>query len=188
MITVTDLFRYPVKSMQGLSEAALDLVADGFEGDRRWALIDGATGRLMSAKRWSALLMASADDEAITLPDGERVPLGAPDADKALSAWLGREVHLAEATADTEVSYEMTFEPPNDEAEYVEIPTTPGSFLDLTAAHLASRRPSGRPPTVTMTWTGTCAASGPTWSSTVTSSPSPRTSGWGPPCGSAPPS
>lgn len=139
MITVTNLFRYPVKSMQGLSETALDLTADGFADDRRWALIDVATGRLMSAKRWSALLMASADDQTITLPDGERVPFGSPGADAAVSAWLGREVRVAEASVTTEVSYEMTFDPPDDGAEYVEIPTPPGSFLDLAAAHLASR-------------------------------------------------
>ena len=101
MITVTDLFRYPVKSMQGLAEPTLDLTAAAFEGDRRWALIDRETGRLMSAKRWSALLMASADDEAITLPDGSRVVLVADDANAALSAWLGREVHLAEAAPGT---------------------------------------------------------------------------------------
>ena len=139
MITVTDLFRYPVKSMQGLAEPTLDLTAAGFEGDRRWALIDRETGRLMSAKRWSALLMASADDEAITLPDGSRVVLVADDADAALSAWLGREVHLAEAASGTEVSYEMTFDPPDDHAEYYAIHAPPGSFLDLTAAHLAAR-------------------------------------------------
>lgn len=139
MITVTDLFRYPVKSMQGLAEPTLDLTAAGFEGDRRWALIDRETGRLMSAKRWSALLMASADDEAITLPDGSRVVLVADDADAALSAWLGREVRLAEAPAETDLSYEMTFDPPDDASEYFAIPTPPGSFLDLTAAHLAAR-------------------------------------------------
>ena len=99
---MTDLFRYPVKSMQGRAEPALDLADDGFVGDRRWALIDTATGRLMSAKRWSALLLASADDEGITLPDGSRVELGGSAADEALSVWLGRAVRLVEATPDTE--------------------------------------------------------------------------------------
>jgi uncharacterized protein YcbX len=91
---VTGLYRYPVKSMQGLDVATLDLTADGFVGDRRWALLDAATGRLMSAKRWSALLQASADDDGLTLPDGTWIPFAAPDADALLSVWLGREVRL----------------------------------------------------------------------------------------------
>ena len=32
----------------------------------------------------------------------------------------------------------MTFDPPNDDAEYYEIPTPAGTFLDLAAAHLMS--------------------------------------------------
>ncbi len=138
VISVTDLFRYPVKSMQGLEVPALDLTAEGIAGDRRWGLIDGS-GRLMSAKRWSALLQASADDDGVTMPDGTRVPMAAPDADRALSAWLGRDVQLAEAGPDTEVSFEMTFDPPDDDAEYFSIPTPPGRFVDVAAAHLVTR-------------------------------------------------
>jgi uncharacterized protein len=136
VITVTGLFRYPVKSMQGLVESALDLGPTGFVGDREWALLDGATGRLMSAKRWSALLMAAADDEAITLPDGGRVELGSDGADIALSAWLGRDVRLVEASSATAVTYEMTFDPPDDSAEFVPIDAPPGTYFDVTAAHL----------------------------------------------------
>jgi uncharacterized protein len=136
--TLTSLYRYPVKSMQGLDVPELDLTADGFDGDRRWALIDAASGRLMSAKRWSALLLASADDDGITLPDGARIRFDAPDAEAALSGWLGREVRLVEVGPDTEVSYEMTFDPPDDDAEYYAIDTPPGSFVDLTAVHLVA--------------------------------------------------
>jgi len=138
MTTVSALFRYPVKSLQGLAVPELTLAASGFEADRRWALLDLDTGRLMSAKRWSALLQAAADDEGIDLPDGGRVGFGDPDADERLSTWLGRRVHLAEADASTEVSYEMTFDPPDDDAEYVAIPTPVGSYLDLCAGHLVA--------------------------------------------------
>lgn len=136
---MTTLFRYPVKSMQGLDVPALDLTADGFTGDRRWALVDAETGRLMSAKRWSALLQASADDDGIVLPDGARVVFGDPAADAALSAWLGREVHLVEAEPGTDLSYEMTFDPPDDESEYYAIDVPTGSLVDLAAAHLVTR-------------------------------------------------
>jgi uncharacterized protein YcbX len=124
--------------MQGLEVPALELKATGFEGDRRWALVDEATGRLMSAKRWSALLEASADDEGVTLPDGRRVGFGDDIADGVLSAWLGREVHLIEADPGAELSYEMTFDPPNDESEYFAIDAPAGSLVDLAAAHLVS--------------------------------------------------
>ena len=84
MTTVTGLYRFPVKSMQGLDVPTLDLTADGFAGDRRWALLDAATGRLMSAKRWAALLQASADDDGMTLPDGTWIPFVAPDEECSL--------------------------------------------------------------------------------------------------------
>ena len=138
MPTVAALFRYPVKSMQGRAETALELGADGFAGDRRWALLDGATDRLMSAKRWSALLQAAADENGIALPDGTRVEFGAPDADEVLSAWLGRDVRLVEADPTTSVSYEMTFDPPDDDAEYYAIDAPVGSYRDLAAAHLVA--------------------------------------------------
>jgi uncharacterized protein YcbX len=136
--TVTGLFRYPVKSMQGSAVSSLDLTADGFDGDRRWALVDAESGRLMSAKRWSALLQASADDDGMTLPDGGRVAFGDADADAVLSAWLGRPVRLVEAGSDADLSYEMTFDPPDDDAEYYAIEAPAGGLVDLAAAHLVA--------------------------------------------------
>ena len=40
-----------------------------------------------------------------------------------LSAWLGREVRLVASDPTTAVSYEMTFDPPDDDAEYFAIET-----------------------------------------------------------------
>lgn len=133
---VESLFRYPVKSMQGLAVPSLDIGRDRIRGDRARALVDVETGRLLSAKRFSRLLLAAADDEAVTLPDGRRVPYTDPDSDRVLSDWIGREVQLREPSGP--IGYEMTFEPPNDEAEYVEIPSPAGTFLDLAAVHLVS--------------------------------------------------
>ncbi len=138
--TVSELYRYPVKSMQGQGADSLRIGPDGVEGDRSWALIDVESGKLKSAKRWSKLLLAETDNEAITLPDGTRLPFDLPDLDAELSGWLGREVVLRQVDPGVEVSYEMTFDPPNDQAEYFEIPTPPGSFLDLAAVHLVSRQ------------------------------------------------
>src|SRR4051812_4569238 len=121
---VSELWRYPVKSFQGLTAEALEVTAGGVSGDRAWGLVDPETGHLLSAKRIAALLLATADDEAITLPDGGRLSLTAPDPDldDRLSAWLGRPVHLAGDAEAGERSFEMTFDPPNDDAEYYEIP------------------------------------------------------------------
>lgn len=133
---VAECWRYPVKSMQGVDVDHLDLGRDGIEGDRAWGLIDLDSQRLMSAKRYSRLLHARADDTSITLPDGTRVDLQGPDANRYLSRWLGRSVALAQPSPDSEVSYQMTFDPPDDEADYYDIPVREGTFLDLSAVHL----------------------------------------------------
>ena len=135
---VAALRRYPVKSMQGLEVDRLAVGPSGVDGDRRRACIDEETGRIMSAKRFGRLLEASADDEGITLPEGGRLSYGDEGVDAALSAWLRRPVRLEQRSPETSRSYEMTFEPPNDEAEYFEIPSPPGSYLDLAAVHLLS--------------------------------------------------
>ena len=142
---IAQLWRYPFKSAQGFVAPSLDLVEGGVAGDRRWALIDPA-GKLCSAKRYSKLLAATgADDGTLTLDGGAVL-----DDDAAFSDWLGHAVTRHERAPDTQVAYEMTFEPPNDGAEYYEIPAPPGRFVDLadvhviassTLAHLAAIRP-----------------------------------------------
>ena len=103
---VLELWRYPVKSLQGerLEEALV--TPDGIDGDRRFAIYDVATGFGLTARRQPQLLFASArlreDGGAeITLPDGS---IAADDA--ALSAWLGRPVELRSARAGVALSYE----------------------------------------------------------------------------------
>jgi uncharacterized protein len=101
-ITVTDVRRHPVKSLQGESPAALLLGRAGFAADRRWAVLDA--GRPLSAKRAPALLQASAqldgDAAVLTLPDGSVTRSNARNVDRVLSDWLGRPVELVER-ADT---------------------------------------------------------------------------------------
>ena len=109
---VAALWRFPVKSMLGERLGAADVTAGGLAGDRAYALIDGATGRVVSAKRVRefpdlfACRAAFVEEPRpggrippvrITLPDGSSVTSGAGEADAALSRWFGREVHLAAA-------------------------------------------------------------------------------------------
>jgi uncharacterized protein YcbX len=138
--SVTECWRYAVKSMQGELLAALDVGRDGVVGDRGWAVINVETANALSAKTAPKLLEAratiSADGVRIVLPDGRDTVAGDPEADAILSTWLDRDVRLEPAGAGTRSSYEMTFDPPNDDAERVEIPSPEGTYLDLAALHV----------------------------------------------------
>lgn len=113
--TVAMLRRYPVKSMLGEARSALSVKARGIVGDRAWAVLDGATGKVASAKRpklWRGLLncaVRTLDEEnqadgsvavEIRLPDGVTHIAGDPDLDSRLSALTGRAVRLASAPPD----------------------------------------------------------------------------------------
>jgi uncharacterized protein YcbX len=96
-VRIVELWRYPVKSLQGERLDSVAVTADGLEGDRRFAIYDVETGFGLTARRVPELLFASArlrEDGTvdITLPDGSP----ARD-DGALSAWLGRPVTLESA-------------------------------------------------------------------------------------------
>ncbi len=137
VVRLAACWRYPVKSAQGHRVDDLQVDARGVVGDRRWAVIDESDGRLASAKRYSALLHASVDGDHLVLPDGDRVPLVDDESSRAaLSAWLGGRFRLAESTPATSVEYQMTFDPPDDDAELFSIPAPPGTFLDLAPVHL----------------------------------------------------
>ena len=91
---VKELWRYPVKSMQGEQVQAAEVTAAGIHGDRRYAIFDAVTGLGLSARRVPELLFASATTAvdgsvSIHLPDGSIA-----EDDAALSLWLGREVVL----------------------------------------------------------------------------------------------
>jgi uncharacterized protein len=141
--TVASIHRYPVKSLQGESVDSAALTVAGLDGDRRYGLLDRETGRLLSAKRTAALLhgRASTDPEGgvhVEVPGrrlfaADDVALG-----PALDDWLGRPVALREVGPGAEVAYEMTLDPPNDDAAVFAIPAPPGSFLDLSPVHLVS--------------------------------------------------
>jgi uncharacterized protein YcbX len=102
---VAQVWRYPVKSMQGESPPTLDLDSIGVPLDREWGVRDSATGRILTARTEPRLLHAAArvvegDRVCITLPDGRALHEDDDTTDLALSAWLGRPVHLARAKPD----------------------------------------------------------------------------------------
>ena len=138
--TIAQLWRYPVKSMQGEQVDQVELDASGVARDRRFGVIDATSGRVLSAKRWPALLEATARAQAgtvvVTLPGGGSFDTSDPAIDAALSEWLGLPVRLGPASADAGATYEMGSDPTDDDAETFEFTGPAGSFADLAAAHL----------------------------------------------------
>jgi uncharacterized protein len=93
---VVELWRFPVKSLQGEVLDVAEITTEGIAGDRGYALFDLDTGFGLTARRVPELLFASArstdDGVEICLPDGS-----VSSDDAALSAWLGRRVALRSA-------------------------------------------------------------------------------------------
>lgn len=104
--TVSQVWRYPVKSMIGERLASATIGARGVAGDRGWAVRDVERGGVTNAKRLPALRACGArylqepvdgaapPDVEVTLPDGTRVSSDDPQAARRLTDALGREVTL----------------------------------------------------------------------------------------------
>jgi uncharacterized protein len=105
-VQIAELWRYPVKSLQGERLEAVAVTTDGLEGDRQFAIYDvesglGLTGRLVPELLFASARMRADGTAEITLPDGSPA-----DNDKALSDWLGRSVALRSAATETVRRYE----------------------------------------------------------------------------------
>ena len=105
-VHIAELWRYPVKSLQGEQVTETDIGPVGLAGDRHWALVDLQTGHTLTARREPKLLFASGrlsgDGVELTLPDGTKTA----DND-VLTAWLGRPVTLREASTAMTATYEI---------------------------------------------------------------------------------
>lgn len=105
-VRIVELWRYPVKSLQGERLEAVAVTADGLEGDRQFAIYDVESGLGLTGRRVPELLFASARMRAdgtaeITLPDGSLA-----EDDDTLSDWLGRPVALRSAASEAARRYE----------------------------------------------------------------------------------
>jgi uncharacterized protein len=100
MVEAIQLWRYPVKSMQGEIVEEISLTELGVAGDRTWATRDLVRGGIRGAKQLGGLMSfaaihpAGATAPIITLPDGSTVAADAPDASDRLSAALDHPVRL----------------------------------------------------------------------------------------------
>jgi uncharacterized protein len=110
-VRVAELWRYPVKSLQGERLTSTEVGPEGLAGDRQWALFDVGTGFGLTARRVPDLLFLSgrlrADGRVeVVLPDGT-----VTSDDAVLSDRLGRPVALrAAADAPGERRYESPHE------------------------------------------------------------------------------
>jgi hypothetical protein len=131
-VQVAELWRYPVKSLQGERLTTVDVGPEGLAGDRQWALFDVATGYGLTARRVPDLLFLSgrlrADGHVeVVVPDGT-----VTSDDAVLSEWLGRSVALR-AAADA--PGERLYENPNEvgaagEYDWDAFPGARGAFHD----------------------------------------------------------
>ena len=148
---VKALWRYPVKSMAGAKLEEAPVAEGGILGDRGYAVIDRASGRVGSAKtprKWAALLTLSAEyveppragaplpAVRIVWPDGSAAVSDGGGADARLSETLGRPVGLARERPET-VSVER-LDPLAADETIVDIGALmmTGRFSDYAALHL----------------------------------------------------
>jgi uncharacterized protein YcbX len=125
--SVESLWRYAVKSMAGEELDASEVTGRGLLGDRAYALVDSADGKVASAKnprKWPQMFEfgatfadsprpgAALPTVRITLPDGTAVSSEQPDVDAALSRALDRQVHLQAAEPGQVEVTESTFPNP----------------------------------------------------------------------------
>ncbi|MFN8130707.1 MAG: MOSC N-terminal beta barrel domain-containing protein [Solirubrobacteraceae bacterium] len=135
---VAELWRYPVKSLQGERLDTAEIGEGGLEGDRRFAIYDVGTGFGLTARRVPELLFASGrlrEDGGveITLPDGST----ATD-DAALSAWLGRPVTLRSAAATPDRRYENVVDFEREPtSEWAAFEGADGAFHDMGIARVS---------------------------------------------------
>jgi len=93
---VAQLWRHPVKSLQGERLETVTIDSRGVVGDRAWGVRDVATGALLSAKRDPRLLLASARvrGESVVVAAPGTGPAVGTAAEAALSDLVGRPVRI----------------------------------------------------------------------------------------------
>jgi uncharacterized protein YcbX len=131
-VRVAELWRYPVKSLQGERLGSCRITADGIEGDRSWALFDPETGYGLTARRVPELLFASArlrPDGSVAILDPEGEPL---ETAADVSEWLGRpvEIRAAAEQADGDRLYENVVDPEREDGAWQPFRGASGRFHD----------------------------------------------------------
>ena len=149
--SITELWRYPVKSMGGERVESLELRTSAVVGDRQWAVRNTETGKIASAKRprpygqllsWSARTQADGRLVAVS-PDGGEYAVGSGELDAALTEALGEPVQVVEVEEGRDETYGSEWpEIPGTVLSDVEVDlpiaaiTEKTSFVDASAVHI----------------------------------------------------
>jgi uncharacterized protein YcbX len=152
--TVVGLWRYPVKSMMGEELNRTEITERGLLGDRQFALVDAATGKVAGAKnprKWGNFFdfraayveppeaNATLPAVRLTLPNGTALTSESENVNEVLSGALGRAVELTQARAEQESSAEE-YVPDIEGLEHRDTVTEwelpAGTFYDLAVVHL----------------------------------------------------
>jgi uncharacterized protein YcbX len=165
--TVVELWRHPVKSMGGEPVATAEIGLTGLAGDRHWAVLDGQSKEIRSAKRWPELLRCRARYAAdgsvttadygsrvqaviLTGPDGRELRSDAPDRDAVLTAWLGRAATLSPRQGMDDTAHYRLARPRTTESIAADIGLQPGEsfpvYGDMDAATMDALAESATPP------------------------------------------
>jgi uncharacterized protein YcbX len=127
---IKEIWRYPVKSLGGGILESVNVHEHGIAGDRGWALIDGESGDICSAKKLSNLLnlMATYESEPCSVVVyGDRIPpvtIRFPDGREcgptdnqaaAVSEFSGRPLKLQALEPPENLDHYRMSEPPSEE-------------------------------------------------------------------------
>jgi hypothetical protein len=154
--SVVALWRYPVKSMMGEELNSSEVTDRGLLGDRQFAVVDRATGKVGGAKnprKWGNFfdfrasyaeapkLGGRISPVRITLPDGEVVSNDRADLEQILSRAFGRDIAFVEARAEGMASgVAEEYWPDMAGLEYRDTVTDfempAGTFFDIAVVHL----------------------------------------------------
>ncbi|MGX9790210.1 MOSC domain-containing protein [Mycobacterium sp. MMS18-G62] len=139
--SVAALWRYSVKSMAGEQVSELVLGPGSVVGDRAYGFVEADTGRLVSAKRYAALLECCARSTTngveVTFPDGSVIS-DSDELSQRASALLGRDVRFVRYT-DNEAQSVLAAAAPETLADFA-----PVHLLAVSALHqVAAEHPDG---------------------------------------------
>jgi uncharacterized protein YcbX len=131
---VSQIWRHPVKSMQGESLDVGTVEGNGVTGDRLWAVALVGSTKVLTGRREPRLLEAFArldgDQPVMTLPNGWALTGTGPAVDAALSEWLGQDVTLCDARQSPRMIGEFYEDPVDDTSPMVEWIMPKGRFVD----------------------------------------------------------
>ena len=139
MNTIAELWRYPVKSFQGEQRRVHRTRPERIAGRPGYAVVDPAARKVLSAKRYADLLMASAHTVdgsiVLTLPTGDEFAADDDKVHAALSEWLGKDVRLDTPPTEGVFPMEMYSGMSDESTPLFDWPGPPGTWLDLADAH-----------------------------------------------------